>query len=332
MARVSLNSGHLSVSLWSQGQWGEPSPIVTPYPILSFGEVVQNNPGLLAVEVRANSGGSPKVQVVVWQRDGSVDIIGQNSGWTTVSDLQITDSGFVVGRSVAAGNTESIFQWRKGDLITLPHPGQVKIKGVSENGQILEETLGLYSDGAWDSAVSPNFALGPYGELREHPVSPPSSSLVSYTRYRFVSEYGELIDGVSAQTFDTEGEVRGYSSRYLTLGQSYLITEAGTYLINETPTLDPQIESGGLFARFDGGIFSYTLPSGNVHHFDFDYDDDGFWDTLETEAGTDTADDTRFPGWNSNVVISDANRRGDFVGWIQTGGSEVDSATGFALP
>ncbi len=331
MARVSLTAGQLSVSLWNSGGWGTPLPIVTASPVLAFGEVVQNNFGVLAIEAQVALGDSTATRVVVWDREGTVQIIGENLSWTSVTDLRITDSGFVAARAILSNTTEAIFRWRAGQMLTLPGSGAVKFKGLSERGEILDETRGLYRAGQWDAAAVGAFALGPYGEVRDLPDYPGVEPLPHYTRYASLSEFGEVIAGVSRLTPDEL--IAGYHARFLTADKEYLITVGGSYLLDETPSvIDPAIPAGGVFLRLADGLFSYTLPPDTVHHFDFDYDDDGFWDDLEALAGTSSTDDTRFPGWESNVVISDANRNGDFVGWIFTGTTRVDLTTGITLP
>lgn len=334
MARVSLESGQLLVSLFQNGAWGAPSPIPLPHVPLSVGEVLRNNFGLMAIEIRVSTSGSESVLIVVRGSDGAIRLVGEGQSWTDVTDLRLTDSGFLAGRCVGPLPTasESVFRWRKGELLVLPHPGQVKLKGLGERGQILEETLGLYENGAWNASAAGPFVLGSYGEILPASGYPTPGALFPYARYQSLSQHGEVVSGVSP--VDPTEVLRGYHARVLSRGGEFIVTEDDWLHLVDQPYLDdPEIPVGGDWIAGAGASYTYD-PGGSSpsYQFDFDYDDDGFWNALETQAGVSANDPTRFPGWDANVVVSDANRAGDFVGWIYRGTTRIDQPSGLEFP
>jgi len=335
MARVSLASGQLSVSIFDGSSWGQPEPLPLPFAPLSFGEVVRNNLGLLAVEVRAPATGGAMTVVVVRDAAGQVHVLGENSAWSDVSGIRLSDSGFLAAQAVGPlpEADESIVRWRKGTLLELPHPGSANLKGVNERGELLDGVLGLYRNGAWDDTYSGNHVLGRYGEVGEAPTYPSPASALPYAPFASMSGQGEVVAG--AARIDPAEVVRGYHARYQGAPGEFIVTEDDWLPVLEEPYFDdPEISAGGIWSGGAGGQYTYEFedPGTPVYEFDFDYDDDGFWDDLETAADTDPDDPDDFPGAGANVVVSDANQAGDFVGWIFRGVTETDPATGLEIP
>lgn len=335
MAKVSLVSGEVIVSIFNGQNWGPSETVALPFIPTSIGEAVQNNFGLLAFEVRRATDSGEITIIVVRDRTHQIQLIGSDAGWSDISGIRLTDSGFLAAQVAGPlpNADESLIRWRKGTLLHLPHNGSVQLRGLNERGELLDGSLGLYRNGTWDASFAGSRVMGPYGEVANAPTYPKGGAILPYSRFSSLSTHGEIVSGVSR--IDLNEVVRGYHARYSNARDEFLITLDDWLAIHEVPYIvDPEIPSGGIWSEGYGGSFSYYFegPGTPIYDFDFDFDDDGFWNDLETTALTDPNSSSEHPGAGENIVVSDANQAGDFVGWVYRGTTEHDAVSGLSIP
>lgn len=321
---------------WDGAEWASANPLPITRSITWIGDVVQNNFGLVAFEgiIQGSVDEANRAFLFILEPDGKLSQLGLESGWREISDLHITDSGFVAGRAIYRSETDGqrVFRWRNGDFRLFDQQVEASVIGLAEDGTILDENAGRYDGSAWNPAGNKP-VLTRYGGVVQAKDWP--ASAYGYERYQTASDREEVVSGVRG--FSYHPEIAGRNAVVESTVGPLLITEGGTFSFSKIPeeqSVIAGIEGSFVFSsEGDGEFFPFEdNQDGNISSYwvDFDDDDDGYWDDLENLVGTLTDDPLDFPGAESDLIVNDSNRNGDFVGWVAD--SELHPVLGSQYP